>query len=207
MIERPREPRSEDEKTAGRPSKRVRVSQACQPCRFKKSKCDGRQPRCNVCERHSIRCSYDPTPKKRGLRPGQHSSLERRAWLAELLVVFLTSATPEAEGNLGSFFSFHDPGLPFLVPGRKQAQLQKHLDQWRRGPVAKWLLETSARNDPAVDQLSTLMSSQNTEARLSGTTDSDDQNVPSLCDGTYSLRTASIKTQTGRNSADYTVCW
>ena len=138
----------------GKPYKRNRVSQACEPCRTKKGKCDGRQPTCCVCQSLGIDCSYDPNPKKRGLRPGQVSSLERRAVLMELVAAFLMARDPESEESVRSFFCVEDSDLPFLTPGQQRDELEEKLGSWRQGPISRWLFQTAARVDPAVDQLS-----------------------------------------------------
>lgn len=143
-----------DDKDAGKLSKRIRVSQACEPCRSRKSKCDGRQPACSVCENLRIDCSYDPNPKKRGLRPGQVSTLERGAVLTELVVAFLMARIPDGEESIRSFFCTTDPNIPFLLPGSKRNELEEKLGRWRRGPASRWLHKTAARTDSALDQLS-----------------------------------------------------
>ncbi|KAM0554885.1 hypothetical protein ACHAPJ_006620 [Fusarium lateritium] len=151
----------DNEPAMGKPNKRLsRVSQACEPCRVRKSKCDGRQPVCTVCKRQRVECSYDPKPRKRGLRPGQYSSLERRALLAEMIAAFLLSKTPDSADSVRAFFSFEDPDLPFLSPGEKQAELDVLLDNWKKGPMSQWLCETAARTDPTLDQMSRLRANQ-----------------------------------------------
>ncbi|KAJ5350541.1 hypothetical protein N7541_008268 [Penicillium brevicompactum] len=65
----------EDGKTAGEP-KRQRVSRACDSCRSKKDKCDGKQPVCSTCASLSRPCTYKANPKKRGLPTGYIRSLE-----------------------------------------------------------------------------------------------------------------------------------
>ena len=140
--------------TMSRPHKRVRVSQACEPCRLRKGKCDGRQPICDVCKGLKIDCSYDQNPKKRGLRPGQYSSLERRALLAELIAAYLIGKMPAAEESVRSFFCSSEPDLSFLSVKSKQAELDELLNRWRKRPVSRWLRETASRTDPALDHLS-----------------------------------------------------
>ncbi|KAJ3528858.1 hypothetical protein NM208_g10016 [Fusarium decemcellulare] len=146
----------EEESIMGKPNKRLRVSQACEPCRLKKGKCDGRQPTCTVC---------------------QYSSLERRAMLAEMIAAFLMSKTKDGEESIRSFFNFHDPELPFLVPGEKQTELYELLDRWKKGPVSQWLLETADRTDPTLDQMSRLRSNQGSGTRPSITVRSNDQHI------------------------------
>lgn len=46
----------------GRPSKRRRVAVACDACRTRKSRCDGRQPSCSLCQDLGFECVYTPPP-------------------------------------------------------------------------------------------------------------------------------------------------
>ncbi|KAH7146823.1 fungal-specific transcription factor domain-containing protein [Dactylonectria estremocensis] len=59
-----------------RPAKRKRISRACDPCRARKHRCDGRQPTCSACSMTQHPCSYDSGTKKRGLPTGYVRSLE-----------------------------------------------------------------------------------------------------------------------------------
>jgi hypothetical protein len=56
---------------------RKRVSQACDPCRGRKLKCDGVRPVCSTCQTHRKECSYGFVTKKRGLPEGYVRGLER----------------------------------------------------------------------------------------------------------------------------------
>ncbi|KAI0158102.1 hypothetical protein GGR57DRAFT_459026 [Xylariaceae sp. FL1272] len=46
----------------------ARVAQACNQCRQRKGRCNGKRP-CDFCERHSIECCYESKQKRRG--PGK----------------------------------------------------------------------------------------------------------------------------------------
>jgi hypothetical protein len=46
-----------------RPSKRARVALACQRCKKRKQKCDGRTPSCSNCSSYSAVCQYIKPPK------------------------------------------------------------------------------------------------------------------------------------------------
>lgn len=65
----------DDGKAMGEP-KRQRVSRACDSCRSKKDKCDGKQPVCSTCASLCRPCTYKTNPKKRGLPTGYIRSLE-----------------------------------------------------------------------------------------------------------------------------------
>lgn len=54
---------------ATRPSKRQKVSLACQECRDRKTKCDGARPICGTCakkKRRESECVYEPERGRRG---------------------------------------------------------------------------------------------------------------------------------------------
>ncbi|PHH78859.1 hypothetical protein CDD82_2800 [Ophiocordyceps australis] len=89
-------PRSDvdmDEKTAVQGSssaqpiqKRRRVTRACDECRRKKIKCDGKQP-CTHCSVYSYECTYDkPSNRRRNPAPQYIEALENRLQLAENLL-------------------------------------------------------------------------------------------------------------------------
>lgn len=56
---------------------RKRVSQACDKCRSRKDKCDGKRPSCSTCLTHGRTCSYDTNVKKRGLPEGYVRGIEK----------------------------------------------------------------------------------------------------------------------------------
>ncbi|KAI1297785.1 hypothetical protein EDD11_006933 [Mortierella claussenii] len=64
--------------TGSAPVKRKRLTQACDPCRKKKIKCDGIKPSCANCAKLDIHCTYLPSMKKRGPRQGYIELLEKR---------------------------------------------------------------------------------------------------------------------------------
>lgn len=45
-----------------RPSKRRRVAVACDACRIRKSRCDGKRPSCSLCQDLGFECVYTPPP-------------------------------------------------------------------------------------------------------------------------------------------------
>jgi len=51
-------------------AKKSRITQACDPCRRRKRKCDGTQPVCSACTRLKLQCSYQTLVKKRGPQAG-----------------------------------------------------------------------------------------------------------------------------------------
>ena len=49
----------------GRDAKRRRIARACDMCRKKKIKCDGKMPKCSHCENYKTECIFTPMEKKR----------------------------------------------------------------------------------------------------------------------------------------------
>ncbi|KAK3692369.1 fungal-specific transcription factor domain-containing protein [Podospora appendiculata] len=66
--------------------KRRRVTRACDECRRKKIKCDGKQP-CSHCSIYSYECTYDkPSNRRRNPAPQYIEALETRLQRAEALL-------------------------------------------------------------------------------------------------------------------------
>jgi Fungal Zn(2)-Cys(6) binuclear cluster domain. len=52
----------DNETPNGRPFKRRRVAVACDACRTRKSRCDGKRPSCSLCQDLGFECVYTPPP-------------------------------------------------------------------------------------------------------------------------------------------------
>ncbi|KAK4552486.1 Gypsy retrotransposon integrase-like protein 1 [Recurvomyces mirabilis] len=84
--------------------KRRRVTRACDECRRKKIKCDGKQP-CTHCTVYSYDCTYDqPSNRRRNPAPQYVENLEHRVHRAETLLHILI---PNLDLN--------DPGIEAAV--------------------------------------------------------------------------------------------
>lgn len=84
--------------------KRRRVTRACDECRRKKIKCDGKQP-CTHCTVYSYECTYDqPSNRRRNPAPQYVENLEHRVHRAETLLHILI---PNLDLN--------DPGIDAAV--------------------------------------------------------------------------------------------
>ncbi|KAF2486513.1 fungal-specific transcription factor domain-containing protein [Neohortaea acidophila] len=84
--------------------KRRRVTRACDECRRKKIKCDGKQP-CTHCTVYSYECTYDqPSNRRRNPAPQYVENLEHRVHRAETLLHILI---PNLDLN--------DPGIDVAV--------------------------------------------------------------------------------------------
>lgn len=95
------------DKDVSRPrAKRRRISRACNPCRARKQRCDGRRPSCSTCSMTKHPCSYDSGMKKRGLPTGYVRSLEL-LWALVFTVVpnsmsIVSELLPEIQFSLDS---------------------------------------------------------------------------------------------------------
>jgi hypothetical protein len=79
VSKRPHEEDNNNNNNNGTTSKRRhRVTEACNPCRHRKDRCNGVRPACDNCLRAGRSCTYRPT-KKRGLRTGYVRALETMA--------------------------------------------------------------------------------------------------------------------------------
>lgn len=58
------------------PSKRQRVSLACDACRVARERCDGARSSCGTCVAQNRTCSYTPAAKKRGVQTGYLRTIE-----------------------------------------------------------------------------------------------------------------------------------
>ncbi|KAF6825568.1 C6 transcription factor [Colletotrichum plurivorum] len=116
--------------------KRRRVTRACDECRRKKIKCDGKQP-CTHCSVYSYECTYDkPSNRRRNPAPQYIEALESRLQRAEtLLRKFMPDvdlADPTLDPAVQQEFRNREHARaqttklrhdPFLTPGKEDAQL------------------------------------------------------------------------------------
>ncbi|KAJ4129616.1 hypothetical protein NW754_003898 [Fusarium falciforme] len=106
---------SEDPPSTGKPAsrprlnKRKRVSRACDYCRARKHRCDGRRPACSSCSATRQQCSYGSGIKKRGLPTGYVRALE-------LLWAFVFSVIPNSAGIVGELI----PDIQFAIDSRSR---------------------------------------------------------------------------------------
>lgn len=128
-------PKAEEGETSkAKNGPRKRVSQACDRCRSRKDKCDGKRPACTTCVTNGRTCSYDANVKKRGLPEGYVRGLEKLWGLAIREVEgvednILLVITGE-DGN-GSFLSvWNDDGDPDnLVEIWRKSQISRELER------------------------------------------------------------------------------
>ncbi|GAB7357999.1 hypothetical protein MBLNU230_g0165t1 [Neophaeotheca triangularis] len=72
----------------GRDAKRRRIARACDMCRKKKIKCDGKEPKCSHCQNYKTECIFTQVEKKRNPPKGAKyiESLENRLGRMESLL-------------------------------------------------------------------------------------------------------------------------
>ena len=63
-------PTGDDGGSGERGQKRRRIARACDMCRKKKIKCDGKMPKCSHCENYKTECIFTPQEKKRAPTKG-----------------------------------------------------------------------------------------------------------------------------------------
>ncbi|TVY82136.1 Activator of stress genes 1-like protein [Lachnellula suecica] len=110
-------PNSTSQQRASAPvQKRRRVTRACDECRRKKIKCDGKQP-CTHCTVYSYDCTYDqPSNRRRNPAPQYIEALETRLQRAETL---LRSLLPNIDLN--------DPNIEAAVQQRQAGSAKEFL--------------------------------------------------------------------------------
>ncbi|KAK4085570.1 transcriptional regulator family: Fungal Specific TF [Trichoderma aggressivum f. europaeum] len=122
--------------------KRRRVTRACDECRRKKIKCDGKQP-CTHCSVYSYECTYDkPSNRRRNPAPQYIEALESRLQRAESLLRKFVPDIDLADPNL-------DPAIQQEFHNRERA----------RAEVAKLRTPHPAEPDPNDTQLTSMIDS------------------------------------------------
>ncbi|KAK4237914.1 fungal-specific transcription factor domain-containing protein [Achaetomium macrosporum] len=106
--------------------KRRRVTRACDECRRKKIKCDGKQP-CTHCSVYSYECTYDkPSNRRRNPAPQYIEALEARLQRAETLLRKFIPDVDLADPNL-------DPAVQQEFRNRERARARAM--ELKMGPV------------------------------------------------------------------------
>ncbi|KAG9070617.1 hypothetical protein KI688_008155 [Linnemannia hyalina] len=153
------------------PVKRKRLTQACDPCRKKKIKCDGIKPSCANCLKLNGNCTYLPSMKKRGPRQGYIELLEKRLDKMEQLLQHGPSAVDPELLDSKSLLNSH------LRPGARRSS-SPPVDEAEREPrkrpdpeeryfgttsgYTKQHTEYDKQNDPGNDVIGPKYSSEST---------------------------------------------
>ncbi|KAH6847047.1 hypothetical protein B0I37DRAFT_340952 [Chaetomium sp. MPI-CAGE-AT-0009] len=110
------------------PVKRQRVSRACDQCRAARERCDGKQPQCHPCISQSRPCTYEVSPKKRGVQTGYIRTLE-------LALGWVFEKVPGSEETLSALLAQEGgQGLPLLA-GKDPGGADRLQKRWRKSRV------------------------------------------------------------------------
>ncbi|KAF9099144.1 hypothetical protein BGX23_003737 [Mortierella sp. AD031] len=155
----------------GAPIKRKRLTQACDPCRKKKIKCDGIKPSCANCIKLNGNCTYLPSMKKRGPRQGYIELLEKRLDKMEQLLQHGPSAIdPELLDSKALLNSHLRPGArrsssPAGDDAEREAKKRPDADERYFGTTSGYTThhtEYDKQNDPSKAVVGPKYSSQST---------------------------------------------
>jgi hypothetical protein len=111
---------------------RKRVSQACDRCRSRKDKCDGKKPACSACTTNGRQCSYDANVKKRGLPEGYVRGLEKLWGLA-------IKEVEGVEDNVLLVVSSDDGNDRFVDVWNDESRSENLVETWRRSQISREL--------------------------------------------------------------------
>lgn len=126
-------PKVEDLNTSkSKQGPRKRVSQACDRCRSRKDKCDGRKPSCSTCTTHGRVCSYDTNVKKRGLPEGYVRGLEKLWGLA-------IRDVRGVEENILLVITGENRDDAFLTDWNDEGHSDNLVEVWRKSKISKEL--------------------------------------------------------------------
>jgi len=124
----------------GRPRKRV--SQACDKCRSRKDKCDGKKPACSTCIANGRECSYDANVKKRGLPEGYVRGLEKLWGLA-------IRDVDEVEENVLSALAGDDESTESpLTIWNDENNSEALVELWRKSVISRELEKLLSSQEP-----------------------------------------------------------
>ncbi|KAK3935445.1 fungal-specific transcription factor domain-containing protein [Diplogelasinospora grovesii] len=112
------------------PVKRQRVSRACDQCRAAREKCDGVQPLCFPCVSQNRPCTYEVSPKKRGVQTGYIRTLELAlAWVFETVA--------GSEDALNAAIAHEGGPGQILLAGKDPGGADRLHKKWRKSRVHK----------------------------------------------------------------------
>ncbi|KAH7386330.1 fungal-specific transcription factor domain-containing protein [Cadophora sp. MPI-SDFR-AT-0126] len=121
---------------------RKRVSQACDKCRSRKDKCDGKKPACSTCIANGRECSYDANVKKRGLPEGYVRGLEKLWGLA-------IRDVDEVEDNILSALAGDDESTDSpLTIWNDESNSEALVELWRKSIISRELEKLLSSQEP-----------------------------------------------------------
>ncbi|KAK4097083.1 hypothetical protein N658DRAFT_479487 [Parathielavia hyrcaniae] len=110
------------------PVKRQRVSRACDQCRAARERCDGKQPSCYPCVSQSRPCTYEVSPKKRGVQTGYIRTLE-------LALGLVFEKVPGSEETLGALVALDGRQGHLILAGKDLLGAERLQRRWRKSRV------------------------------------------------------------------------
>jgi hypothetical protein len=131
--------------------KRQRISQACDQCRKRKSRCDGKRPVCAICGPLKRKCTYGINGKKRGLQTGHVRGLE-------ILWGLVFNKVQGSEETVRTLLRDDFDGVSienwYKEMARDGEAPQSLLDAWRKSTLAKEMekLLTAADDSDSSDK-------------------------------------------------------
>ncbi|KAL1837616.1 hypothetical protein VTJ49DRAFT_3577 [Mycothermus thermophilus] len=134
------------------PVKRQRVSRACDQCRAARERCDGKQPECHPCIAQNRPCTYEVSPKKRGVQTGYIRTLE-------LALGCIFEKIPGSEDTLTALLARERSQGHLVLTGKDPSEadrLQKRWRQSRAHTVIERILSGEALPSPGLDDTSPL---------------------------------------------------
>ncbi|KAK4124254.1 hypothetical protein N657DRAFT_571405 [Parathielavia appendiculata] len=110
------------------PPKRQRVSRACDQCRAARERCDGKQPYCYPCISQSRPCTYEVSPRKRGVQTGYIRTLE-------LALGLVFEKVPGSEETLGTLVGRDGHQGHLILAGKDPLGAERLQKRWRKSKV------------------------------------------------------------------------
>ncbi|KAL2065508.1 hypothetical protein VTL71DRAFT_3178 [Oculimacula yallundae] len=129
-------------KSAKHGGPRKRVSQACDKCRSRKDKCDGKKPACSTCIANGRECTYDANVKKRGLPEGYVRGLEKLWGLA-------IRDVDEVEDNILSALAGDENSTESpLTVWNDETNSEALVEIWRKSTMSRELEKLLSSQEP-----------------------------------------------------------
>ncbi|KAL2263813.1 hypothetical protein VTK26DRAFT_4980 [Humicola hyalothermophila] len=124
----PDQPNASGTGTQLAPVKRQRVSRACDQCRAAREKCDGVQPECFPCVSQNRSCTYDVSPRKRGVQTGYIRTLE-------LALGWVFERVPGSEESLSRLLAHEGGHGRSVFAGKDPSNADRLHKRWRESRV------------------------------------------------------------------------
>lgn len=110
-------------------ARKKRVSQACDRCRSRKDKCDGKRPSCTTCITNGRQCAYDTNVKKRGLPEGYVRGMEKLFGLA-------IQEVPGLEDSVITVITNDEEHNGFLGTWKDEGSSEALVESWRKSQIS-----------------------------------------------------------------------